>query len=234
MLSKVPTPPGPCNSEVKGWELDRRREDEGGNVRLGRLMLRLALGDTATFGVDAGDEAVREKSKDVFGVLVARSDKGFDFRRVRAKKPRWWRGSRAISTGVEKSGRRTQESCFQGGSSAFEKLTEDAGLCNSVDDGSWEDLEDQSFGAVDENDVVELSCMLSASVSSPSKSSSFPCAAFGAAHSLPLTPHASTGSTIVFRAWIVSFGHIRFAFLITDASQLYFNATPAIVSAACT
>ena len=37
-------------------------------------MLRLALGDAATFGVEAGDEAVREKSKDVFGVFVPRSE----------------------------------------------------------------------------------------------------------------------------------------------------------------
>jgi hypothetical protein len=154
-----------------------------------------------------------------------------DFRRARGKKPRWRRGRRAISTGVEKPGRRTQESCFQGGTSAFDELNEDEGLCDSADDGSWEDLLSRSFDVVDEKDVA-LSCMLSASISSPSKSSSFSsCAALGAAHGLPLTPHASTGTTIVFRTWIVSFGHIRFAFLITAASQLYFNATPAIVSA---
>ena len=134
-----------------------------------------------------------------------------------------------------KPGRRTQESCFQDGASAFDEFTEDEGLFDSADDGSWEDLLRWSFDAVDEKDVVALSCMLSVSVSSPNKSSSFSsCVAFGAVHGLPLTPHASTGSTIVFRTWIVSFGHIRFAFLITGASQLYFNATPAIVSAACT
>jgi hypothetical protein len=72
--SKVPTPPGPCSNEEKGWELERWREDNGGGARLERLVLRLALGDAATFGVEAGDEAVREKSKDVFGVLVPRSE----------------------------------------------------------------------------------------------------------------------------------------------------------------
>ena len=73
--SKVPTPPGPCNSEAKGWEFERRREDKGEGARLERLVLTLVLGDAAaTFGVAAGDEVVREKSRDVFGVLVPTSE----------------------------------------------------------------------------------------------------------------------------------------------------------------
>ena len=46
----------------------------------------------------------------------------------------------------------------------------------------------------------------------------------------PLTPQASTGSTIVFLDSIVSFGHMRLAFRRTACSQLYLMQTPASVS----
>ncbi len=58
------------------------------------------------------------KSRDARGVPEERSEKVRDFRRARGKKPSVRRGMRAISMGSVECGRRTQESCFHGGSAS--------------------------------------------------------------------------------------------------------------------
>jgi hypothetical protein len=88
--------------------------------------------------------------------------------------------------------------------SIFEELGEEAGRKGG--ENEEEGLEVQPF----EVDVFEgsgLSCMRIGSASGSSGISG----SLGSATGLPLTPQASTGSNIVFRDCMGSFGHIRFA-----------------------
>ena len=128
------------------------------------------------------------------------SENTSDFRLAGGKKPRSLRGIRPISIGSLSFGRSTQESCFQGGSeSAFEtegESVEDVSVPLCFDEA-------QPFGR-----ASELASGLW--LQSPSRRSSS-CSVPGSATGRPLTPHASTGSTMVFFVCTLSLGHMRFA-----------------------
>jgi hypothetical protein len=186
---------------VRDVETERREVKVGRNE--GDPLIGLWVGRME--GEDGWD---RKMSIDVFRE-VSISENVFDFLRALGKNPSVWRGRRAISVGWVSFGRRTQESCFQGGSiSIRDEAVEEGGRCSGVvgfeDDG--ESLCHPFTG--DPLDIVGLSCMVNAS--SPSRSSSS-IALFGFGTGRPLTPHASTGRTIVSLACIGSLGHILFA-----------------------
>lgn len=159
----------------------------------------------------------RGRSTDARGVDAA-SEKVTDFRRAGGKKPRARRGMRAICVGCLSLGRRTQESCVQGCSeAALEETTELVSVLFC-------------FGVAHPLGKPAASGFLSELLAYSPKSRSSSGRASGPCTGRPLTPQASTGSTIVFLERIVSLGHIRLALRSTACSQLYFMQTPASVS----
>jgi hypothetical protein len=121
-------------------------------------------------------------------------------------------------------GRRTQESCFQGGSvSCWEEVVGDGGRAWLLREVRLRPFVHPFCGR------VGLSCMVM--VSSPNKSisgllSSTP----GSGIFLPFTVLPSTGIIINLRLCMGSFGHIRLALRKMPALQLYFMLSPANVS----
>lgn len=122
----MPTPPGPCKTkllEVLRWR-PRISERE-----LFLVEVLFGLGEVVWVFMRSVDVEERGMSREAEGVVA--SENASDFRLAGGKKPRVLRGIRPISVGMVSFGRRTQESCFQGGSvSAFEcDRVRASGLC---------------------------------------------------------------------------------------------------------
>lgn len=133
----------------------------------------------------------RARSREAGGVSRSREGFEMDFRRFGGKKPRVRRGRRAISMAVGCGSRRTQESCFQGGSSGggFEREGEGVGV-SVVDGGAGGEV-----GVLGSLQVPSPFGMLD-SVVLLVKVSFF---SSGPGTLRPLTLQASTGKTTVFR-----------------------------------
>ena len=123
----------------------------------------------------------------------------------------------------------TQESCFHGGSSGLERVTEIEGEV-----GMLEKSVSLSLGVSCTSPHGAWGAVGVGMNSSIRPPAALPGELSGSGILRPFTPQASTGRTTVFLTCILSLGHNRFAFRKTLGLQLYFIMTPARVSAGFT
>jgi hypothetical protein len=128
----VPTPPGPWRWN---WEMLEVRVRLAGRTKGLLLAIGVMVVELPPFSeVKEGEwacvddmvekeERGRSREEEAVGV----SENVRDFRRAGGKKPRVRRGRRATSVGVVELGRRTQDSCFQGGSESAWEVEEEGG-----------------------------------------------------------------------------------------------------------
>ena len=186
-------------------------------MRVGRLLL--AWGEM---------EAWRGRSREVDGVVVlpplrevsgmsmsVAEEEMMDFRRAGGKKPRVRRERRAISVGWELWGRRTQESCVQGGGSRdVDERRFDGGVVSLLRDEEARRRDEVECQPLGSSEVAGASIREDDSVAETSWAMSSSC---GAGTGFPLTPQASTGITMVLRTCGLSLCHIRLALRNTAA-----------------
>jgi hypothetical protein len=162
---------------------------------------------------------VEDRGMSTEALGVDASEKTTDFRLAGGKKPNSLRGMRPISIGSLSLGRSTHESCFHGGSDSVLDT-----------DGDRVDTVSVSLGLEELQPLGKALARSSGlSLQSPSRRCSS-CWASGPATGRPFTPHASTGSTMVFFVCTLSLGHMRLAFRRTAGWQLYLIVRPASVS----